>query len=159
MINHIANSNVIIIEGPDGAGKTGYAKFLASITGYQYKHFSNPKSQAEKDNMFKMYAELLTSGEKLIVDRAWYSDMVYGPIFRGEATITQSQCDALEVLLEAIGGVVIYLTAPLQVCKERAFSRGEDYVSEDKYDAVWQEYERMFKKRRRIAKVICYANR
>ena len=44
---------VIIIEGPDGAGKTTLAEQLSRQTGYTIVHMSQPKTEEEKENTLK----------------------------------------------------------------------------------------------------------
>ena len=52
---------IIIVEGPDGAGKTTIIKqLMESHPGSFYRHFSNPKTEEEADNYWKVYAEAVS---------------------------------------------------------------------------------------------------
>lgn len=160
-----ADDKILIFEGPDGAGKTALIRFLEKTHGYKVLAFDKPKTQEEKDRMFKMYVELMVSGgilnsdQKWILDRSWYSEMVYGPIMRDKSYISAQQCYALEALLVAIGGKVIYVTADTETLVKRAFNRGEDYVNEEQLALINEEYNKLFCHQKRGAGVIYYHNR
>ena len=70
---------ILIIEGPDGSGKTTLAEKLSKQTGFPVIHRSQPKTEEEKANMMKGYMETIKSGKNAIFDRCWYSEMAYGP--------------------------------------------------------------------------------
>lgn len=86
--------NNIYIEGPNGIGKTTCAKRLADLYGMKYKHHTVPKHP----NRFfmKLYyklTELFT--RNCVYDRCWYSELVYGPVYRGKSVLYLS--DAIEL--------------------------------------------------------------
>lgn len=137
---------IIIVEGPDGAGKsTLIESLLKSHPGSVSKHFGHPKSSEEALNYWRIYAQAIEDApvdSLTIFDRSWYSDVVYGPIFRDTV-----EMDALHVkMLEALvmtrgGGYVIYCTAPIRTLWSRCKKRGEEYVpSEDKLIEVSRAY-------------------
>lgn len=135
---------IYIIEGPDGAGKTTYAEFLSSVTGFPVRHFSNPKSEQEKAKMFDMYVEALEKNDNVIFDRSWISDMVYGPVLRGGATITPDQANMLGNMLAGKGGKVIYCTSDLRTLLERAYSRGEELIKPHQFVDIVNGYQMVF---------------
>lgn len=72
---------LIIIEGPDSTGKTTLAKFLAEKLDFEYYHFSAPKSKEEaKKDYFNFINKF--SNKNVIVDRAFWGEFVYAPIWR-----------------------------------------------------------------------------
>ncbi len=137
---------IIIVEGPDGAGKsTLIDQLLKSYPGSSYKHFSNPKTDEEAFGYWKVYAEAIeeTDPTKVTVfDRSWYSDVVYGPIFRNRLEMDAMHVKMLEALvLTRGGGHVIYCTAPVNVLWSRCQKRGEKYVlSKDKLAEVAKSF-------------------
>lgn len=136
---------IYIIEGPDGAGKSTYAKFLSTVTGYPVIHFSNPKSEEEKAKMYEMYLEILENNDDVIFDRSWISDLVYGPVLRGGATITPRQSAVLGNRLAGKGGMIIYCTSDLKTLLERAYSRGEELIKPHQFVDIVEGYEMIFK--------------
>lgn len=122
---------IIFTEGPDGAGKSVLAAALAEATGFELKRFSYPRGEAEKKSMFDMYTDLIYANEdyNIIVDRCWYSEMIYGPLMRGGSAISTEQMYELEkMVMNHGGGMIVHCSAPTEVLLERVNSRGDDYV-------------------------------
>lgn len=133
----------IIIEGPDGAGKSFLAEQLASALNMSIRHFGAPQSDKEAKHQFDMYREIGLDLYGTILDRAWYSDMVYGPIFRGEAIITSNLMRELERGYDDT--VVIYCTGEPKKMWKAAQERGEDYVhSYKQYKEICKRYDDVF---------------
>lgn len=137
----------IIIEGPDGAGKTTLAKqLLRSHPNSKYLHFSYPANEQEAQNYWRVYAKALLQADSTkvtILDRSWYSDMVYGPIMRGKLVMVPETVDILEqLLIKNGGGFVIYCTADVNTLWKRCQERGENYIKTiDKLRDIANKYE------------------
>lgn len=126
---------MIIIVGPDGSGKSTLAKQLSAQTGYPIEHRSKPKNQSEKDAMLDMYKTLAVAGENVILDRAWYCEIVYGDIMRDESYINIDQMHELEELITGSGGgLIIHCTDDVAKLWDRCMLRGEDYIQD--YDTL-----------------------
>lgn len=121
---------IIIIEGADGAGKTTLAEKIKAQTGYMMLHRTQPKNEEDKKRMMDEYIQVIKAGKNCILDRSWYSEMVYGPVMRDASTITYPQMYELERLLAKNGALVIYCTAPEATLWKRCLTRGEDYVTQ-----------------------------
>jgi thymidylate kinase len=119
---------IIIIEGPDGSGKTTLAKTLSEKTGWPIIHRSAPKSEEEKKAMKVMYHSLIAENTNAILDRCWYSEMAYGPTMRDESVISYPEMYELEKCILANGALLIYCTSDKQTLWKRCQQRGEDYV-------------------------------
>lgn len=121
---------IIILEGPDGSGKTTLAEKLQKQTGYQLLHRVQPKTEEDKQRMMDEYVQVLRTGKNCILDRSWYSEMVYGPIMRDHSVICYPQMYELERLAAKYGGLIIHCTAPENVLWKRCLRRGEDYITD-----------------------------
>ena len=121
---------IIIIEGPDGSGKTTLANTLSKQTGYPVVHRSQPKSEEEKRQMMQQYIDAIVTGKNMIFDRCWYSEMVYGPIMRDNSVITYPEMYLLEAKLAKRGALIIYCTDDPKTLWKRATRRGEDYITD-----------------------------
>lgn len=121
---------IIILEGPEGAGKSTLAKQLSKQTGFEIVHRSKPKDEEEKKQMLQHYIDAIKQNKNMIWDRCWYSEMVYGPIMRDAAFITTQQMYELETLLAKTGALIIYCTDVPHLLWKRATERGEDYITD-----------------------------
>lgn len=125
---------IIIVEGPDGAGKTTHIRKLQqSHPGSVVKHFGTPKTAEEADNYWLVYLAAINASDPArltIFDRCWLSDMVYGPVMRGRREMTNEYARMLETCAIVHGGCsAIYCTAPIDVLWERCRTRGETYIT------------------------------
>lgn len=127
---------IIIIEGPDASGKSTLAAKLSNDMGFEVKHFSYPKSEEEKASMFDMYADFIRNNRNVILDRCWYSEMVYGNTVRNGSAITIEQMHELEnIVADNGGGMIIHCNASIEALWARFASRGDDYIPIE-YDLV-----------------------
>lgn len=136
---------IIIIEGPDGSGKTTLANQLSRQTGYKIIHRTRPKTEEDKAIMMDEYLQAIRSMENMIFDRCWYSEMVYGPVMRGASVISYSQMYDLERQLAEVGAMIIYCTDAKQVLWARCQERGEDYiVDRTTFDSICDGFDALF---------------
>ncbi len=143
---------IIILEGPDGAGKSTAAKLLKQTldekTGrlHEIIHMSYPKDTDDESGMFKMYATLLETKTDFILDRAWFSELVYGPIIRDHSVLGGYTYQLLNLIAREKQVVVIYCTGDRDLFWDRCTKRGEHYVtSKEQFDGIYLTYEWMFK--------------
>lgn len=147
---------IIIIEGPDGSGKTTLANKIKDQTGYMLLHRSH-KTDTEATSLFDEYAQVIRAGKNCIMDRGWYSELVYGPVMRDKSIITYPQMYELERLLAKNGALIIYCTAPEQTLWKRCLKRGEDYVtSKDAFHAICNGFDELMYKVPHIIPVLTY---
>ena len=119
---------IYIIEGADGTGKTTLANYLSKATGFPIKHRSKPKNEEERQEMYKNYLEDIKSSKGVIWDRAFYSEMVYGPVMRDKSYIDKSQMIEFEILLAKHGAVIIFCDTCMDSSWDNMQNRGEDYI-------------------------------
>lgn len=136
---------IIIIEGPDGSGKTTLANQLSRQTGYKIIHRTRPKTEEEKAIMMDEYLGIIRSRENIIFDRSWYSEMVYGPVMRDASVISYSQMYDLERRLMKVGAMIIYCTDAKPVLWARCQERGEDYILDrTTFDSICDGFDALF---------------
>ena len=136
-------SKIIIIDGPDGAGKTTLMKkLLEQFPEAAFVHFGVP---ADYTKQYAVYADTILNikADVVIMDRSWYSDRVYGPIMRNREEMTLMQSQTLDRIVQLNGGgMVIYCTAPIEVLWQRCQARGETYIENiEQLDNIRMAYE------------------
>lgn len=142
---------IIIIEGPDGSGKTTLAEILSRQTGFPVVHRTQPKSEEEKAKMMDGYVDAIKKGKNIIFDRCWYSEMAYGPIMRDKSVISYPEMYELEQLLTKRGALIIYCTDKPETLWYRCSKRGEDYITDyDTFVSICKEFDKIMSVPHRI---------
>lgn len=148
---------LIIIEGPDGSGKTTLANYLSESMGFPIVHRSTPKTQEEKDTMMKSYEDDIASGKNIIWDRCFYSEMVYGPIKRDQSYIDLMGMLSLEIKLQSVGAMIVYCTDDTLKLWERCKARGETYVKDiDELAAIVDGYDKLMLHTKHLIPMVRY---
>jgi hypothetical protein len=127
---------IIILEGPDGSGKTTLAERLRGTHGYEIIHFSPP---TKGEDLRKTYLDALQTakenGVKTVFDRLHLSEPIYGPIMRREKEPGLKQnAKIIERHSEAMDAQVVLCLPPWRfVLRNWLANRENEYV-----DAVWK---------------------
>jgi len=83
----------VVLDGPDGAGKTTLAKIICKQYGMWYRHEGPPPPGVP---VFQHYSGLLEqTTEPTVFDRLHVGELVYGPLLRGASGLTREQVDEL----------------------------------------------------------------
>ncbi|MFF1342085.1 hypothetical protein ACFVYT_30055 [Streptomyces sp. NPDC058290] len=78
MTSELAAYRTLVLEGCDGAGKSTLAALFAARHGFTVIH--SPRTP-------DLTARYLAQGGRLILDRSFISELVYGPLLRGASRI------------------------------------------------------------------------
>lgn len=112
----------IIIEGPDGAGKSTLAKSLADRLDMNILKMTANGGQSAPEYMQKLACD------GVIIDRCWVSEQVYSDLFGREPRIDNDDAEALTELCWRVGIPIIVLLPPLHVVISRLNERGDEYA-------------------------------
>jgi hypothetical protein len=78
---------IIILEGPDGAGKTTLAEFLKKEYGAYVMHSTwSPELEVDMDKYMEITTRMaleISQNQLVVLDRHWLSELVYSDVFRG----------------------------------------------------------------------------
>ena len=134
---------IIIVEGSDAVGKDTLINNLSKLTNMEVVRGSSfEMSEGGADNMFEEARKLLLEGKDIILNRSFYSNAVYGPMY-GYPTMTDEQFNELNRIVEEIG-VIYYLTADTEVIMSRLNKRGDEDVKAEDIKDIQAGYKHMW---------------
>lgn len=139
---------LVILEGPDGGGKSTLCRMLVEQYGAKTEKFvRHPDPEEMRRSVVSTMLRLAKNPpKKLTVYDRWYypSDVVNEPVYTGNESILAGEMlsGSIEKALNHLGAVLVYVYASKEVLKRRYESRGDEYVNRE--DIMWlaDEYER-----------------
>ena len=132
---------VVVLEGPDGCGKSTVADYFTKGKDWEYGHYGAPTGPA-----YKFYrAGVQHHVGPTVLDRYHHGSIVYGSIFRGSPDLSHFQHWLLEAELASRQAVMVYVSVPLaqqlQVLRERNTTT-DKFEDPDKQVAIREMYEK-----------------
>lgn len=112
----------IIIEGPDGAGKSTLANSLADALDMNILKMTANGGQSVPEYLQKLACD------GVVIDRCWVSEQVYSDLFGREPRIDNDDAEALTEFCGLAGIPIIVLLPPLHVVISRLNERGDEYA-------------------------------
>lgn len=142
---------IIILEGPDGAGKTTLAETLRhrlqqdKMT-HVIKH--GPYKGLVAEELCKIYfrsmSQALTYDDHVIMDRSWLSEPIYGNAYRdGMCRVDMPRRRMLERVALSRGAVIVHCQPSFELCLQTFNSRRDDEYLDTSAQLrrVYDEYE------------------
>lgn len=141
---------LIVLEGPDGGGKSTLAAELAKI-GYEVKPFGVPPLEIQRssakmrDFFMEPLRKAIASGEPVVFDRLHLSDRIYSPLMRNYPSVINYAMEAeFNHLISKVGGQIVICLPSLEVCLAnwtRKMRAGLEYVQKaEVFRDVYTEY-------------------
>lgn len=112
----------IIIEGPDGAGKSTLAKSLADRLDMNILKMTANGGQSVPEYLQKLACDGVT------IDRCWVSEQIYSDLFKREPRIDNGDAEELTKFCGLARIPIIVLLPPLHVVISRLNERGDEYA-------------------------------
>ena len=130
---------MLLLEGPDGAGKGVLAERLCARFGAEYVHVSSPKPG---DDVFEHhFAPIRGLKSPAVVDRLHVSDDAYGHVLRGGPGLTDQEFGFIDGFLSERSTVMILCQPALAtVLSNVRKAAGKENHEPETAEAVWREF-------------------
>lgn len=113
---------MLIIEGPDCAGKSTLAGELANALDMNILKMTANGGQSVPEYLQKLACD------GVIIDRCWVSEQIYSDLFGREPRVDNGDAEALTEFCGLVGIPIIVLLPPLHVVISRLNERGDEYA-------------------------------
>lgn len=139
------SKRLIILEGPDGAGKTQLAKALHRADPDAHYVHSGPFPEiSDGGALARVYADAMRpaveGSANVIMDRCWLSERPYGAVFRSGADRLGARTRILERLAWRCQTLVVRCLPPWEQIAENFGRRREMLDNTDQLRAVYDLY-------------------
>jgi hypothetical protein len=122
--------SLLIVEGPDGAGKTTLIERISELTHVHavHHHGAYPDEEFIMNHYLDSMTQALTAPEGLVImDRSWIAEPIYGDAMRdGVNRISGRQEKILKCVAVSCNVVVILCLPPFEVCVDNWARRLQD---------------------------------
>jgi len=139
-------AKIIVLEGPDGSGKTTLAQEFVKRYGFEYVHLGVPSTS---EDLFETYVTVLInardSKKNVVIDRLHMGEATYGKIYRGQDRLGTQGVKLLTRILNGYGASVVACLPPYEVCLANWKSRhATEYVADEvPFEAIYSEYRKL----------------
>jgi hypothetical protein len=141
---------MIILEGPDGAGKSSLGRILAHELGLTVFHPGGAPDEAKFNEYKNLCLKHLNNNE--VCDRvSQLSEYVYGPITNGRALMSQEHVEKFMDFLRVELGVLVIYCKPSNIDEAHHWLEAKSHKSEahvqlvkDNHKRIVDAYDAMF---------------
>lgn len=146
---------LIILEGPDGAGKTTLATILAEKYKYHVRHAGPPAPGLGEEETLANYLvpviKAHEAGRATVFDRLHLGELTYGPVMRGGTAMTPRVLNLLERYYSAVDAQVVMCLSPWRTCFNNWLrNRQQEYVQKvEDFNKIYRRYARFIFQERR----------
>lgn len=117
---------LIVLEGPDGAGKSTIAKHLLHMLNPSILLSSGPPGQDPKSEYLgklETASRSMVNGVSVVIDRLHIGELIYGPLLRGGSRLTVHEAYEIDSELWAMNAVAVHVTASTEEIHRRLIER------------------------------------
>jgi len=130
---------IIILEGPDGSGKTTLAKYLQSRHDFQYVHTGPPTDNDLLEEYGRTLYDACRSSRNVVIDRLHVGERIYGPQLRGQDRLGRDGEILIHRLISAYGVRLVFCLPPYEVALSNWKSRFAEGMELIEKEAIYQK--------------------
>lgn len=139
--------SIIVLEGPDLAGKTTLAQQLMRVNDGRGKTYIK-RGPIREDPMLEYLRPLdaLCSSnytdmhQCLVLDRWHVGELIYGPLLRGRSQLTVPQANYIEMVMQSLGCIFIHVTSDVPTLQDRYDIRGDSLIKKEWLEQIQEDY-------------------
>jgi hypothetical protein len=132
----------LALDGCDGTGKTTMANRLVTRHGFTVVHSARTPDGTD---LTARYQRILAAPGRLVLDRCFVSELVYGPLHHNRSRITLDEAVGLAEAVAARDGALIHLTGLPAAIHSRLLAReGSNAPGMSEVEALVTAYDRVF---------------
>jgi thymidylate kinase len=137
----LAEYPILVIDGCDGTGKTTLAQALRESHRYAVIHSARTPDGID---LVDRYRQLLAN-QRIVLDRSFISELVYGPLLHGQSRISVEAAADLARDVAGKGGALVHLTGSPQAIAVRLRHRDGTAPSQNRISAIIDGFHAAFR--------------
>lgn len=137
----------IILEGPDGAGKSTLARNLTYTLSQRYStdsvtllHKGPPTLPSLEEYRAPLYDYIPGAGNHIVCDRWHVGELVYPPVLGRESDMSLAIFRQIEIFLHWQRAIIVHVTAKPEVLGRRLITRGDALIKNEMLPEILKNY-------------------
>jgi len=132
---------LIILEGPDGGGKSTLARELAAELKAEIWHRGPPTSHPLDEYETPLFPYRPREDVDIVCDRWHVGEWVYPQVLGRKSQADDATWRHIELFLAARGALIIYIMPELDVLRQRIRQDGDWLIKESQLEEIYELYE------------------
>jgi hypothetical protein len=139
---------IIVLEGPDLAGKSTIARWIMDMgPNRELLRAGQPSPSVSILEQYLRpiqdwcYEPMIIRPEMLVLDRWHVGETIYGPLLRDRSRLTPQQMDYIDMVLQTFGGAFLYVTQSVAELERRWDERSDDLIKREWLAEIHRIYE------------------
>lgn len=135
-------NKIVILEGPDGGGKTTLARYLEQHHGFKYIHTGPPRGEDLLEEYGYQLWRATYDSQPVVFDRLYLGERIYGPVLRGYDGLGEYGFKLMRRLTKGQGVYEVICLPPYETCFANWQKSHSDIVKNShKFVEIYERYQ------------------